>query len=154
MGKLYSTIVVGTDGSDAANQALHHAGELARATGADKILIVTAVRRVGRAEVLHEMEQIPESFDAEPDLYASDRYVLEQAEQLMKPYGVATETHLIGDKPADALIDIAEKHDADLIVVGNRGHGAGTRLFLGSVSTKVVQHAHHKCAVLVVSCTG
>ena len=152
MSSLYSTIVVGTDGSEPANQALRHAGELGKATGTEKIHVVMANRRVERAEVQMAMESIPEDLHAEPDLYASDKYVLVKAAELMEPYGIAVETHLIADSPADALIATAEQVDADLIVVGNRGLGAGARLFLGSVSTKVVHHAHHKCNVLVVSC--
>jgi nucleotide-binding universal stress UspA family protein len=152
MAPLYSTIVVGTDGSSDATQALLHAGELAQRNGTEKIHIVTAVRKVGRAEVLHEMDQIPTEFHAEPDLYASERYVLEQAAEMMEPYGIPVQTHLVGDRPASALIEMAEKFDADLIVVGSHGYNAGKRLFLGSVSSKVVHHAHHKCNVLVVSC--
>ena len=154
MDSLYSKIVVGTDGSDAANTALRHAGELARATGTEVIHIVMASRRVERAEVLDALDHLPESWDADPDLYAGDKYVLAKAEELMKPYGVAVETHLVSDAPADALITIAERERAELIVVGSQGHGAGARLFLGSVSTKVVHHAHGSCSVLVVSCGG
>lgn len=152
MTSLYENIVVGTDGSDAANTALHHAGELAKATGAQTVHIVMASHRIERAEVLMAMEELPESWEAEPDLYAGDRYVLVKAEEMMKQYGVAVETHLVSDAPADALIAIAKQQDADLIVVGSRGHGAGARLFLGSVSTKVVHHAHDICTVMVVSC--
>ena len=43
---------------------------------------------------------------------------------------------------------VASKHHADLIVMGAQGLGAIARFLLGSVSTRVVQHAN--CAVLVV----
>ena len=46
------------------------------------------------------------------------------------------------------MVQEAEASDADLIVVGTRGLHATKRLFLGSVSTKVVHHA--PCDVLVV----
>jgi nucleotide-binding universal stress UspA family protein len=152
MPALYRTIVVGTDGSDSANEALRHAGELGKVSGTEKIHVVMASRRIERAEVRMAMEDIPEDLDAHPDLHAGDKYVLAKADEMLEPYGIAVETHLIADGPADAIIDLAEQVGADLIVVGNRGHGAGKRLFLGSVSTKVVQHAHEICAVLVVSC--
>ena len=78
--------------------------------------------------------------------------MLAKAEEALQPFGVPVETHLVSDAPADALIAIAEQQGADLIVVGSRGHGAGARLFLGSVSTKVVHHAHDICTVMVVTC--
>ncbi len=149
---LYRTMVVGTDGSSSATEALLHAGELAKVSGTEKIHIVMASKRVERAEVQMAMADIPADLDAHPDLYASDRYVLARATEMLEPTGIPTETHLIADSAADALIYVAEQQEADLIVVGNRGLGAGKRLFLGSVSNKLVQHAHNICAVLVYSC--
>ncbi|OQW33314.1 MAG: hypothetical protein A4C66_13305 [Nitrospira sp. HN-bin3] len=51
-------------------------------------------------------------------------------------------------KPADEILTVAKKNKADLIVTGAKGLGAIGRVLLGSVSTRVVQHAH--CSVLVV----
>lgn len=51
-------------------------------------------------------------------------------------------------KPADEILTIAKQHKADLIVTGAKGLGAISRMLLGSVSTRVVQHA--TCSVLVV----
>jgi nucleotide-binding universal stress UspA family protein len=50
--------------------------------------------------------------------------------------------------PADEILKVSETHEADLIVTGAKGLGAIGRFFLGSVSTRVVQHA--TCSVLVV----
>ncbi len=51
-------------------------------------------------------------------------------------------------KPADEILAVAKKEKVDLIVTGAKGLGAIRRVLLGSVSTRVVQHAH--CGVLVV----
>jgi nucleotide-binding universal stress UspA family protein len=51
-------------------------------------------------------------------------------------------------KPADEILTVAKQHKADLIVTGAKGLGAISRMLLGSVSTRVVQHA--TCSVLVV----
>jgi nucleotide-binding universal stress UspA family protein len=50
--------------------------------------------------------------------------------------------------PADEIMKVADRQKADLIVVGAKGLGAVARFFLGSVSTKLVQHS--TCSVLVV----
>lgn len=51
-------------------------------------------------------------------------------------------------KPADEILTVAKQHKADLIVTGAKGLSAIRRVLLGSVSSRVVQHAH--CGVLVV----
>lgn len=51
-------------------------------------------------------------------------------------------------KPADEILKVAKQHKADLIVTGAKGLGAISRVLLGSVSTRVVQHS--TCSVLVV----
>ena len=51
-------------------------------------------------------------------------------------------------KPADEILTVAKQDKADLVVTGAKGLGAIRRVLLGSVSTRVVQHAH--CGVLVV----
>lgn len=51
-------------------------------------------------------------------------------------------------KPADEILTVAKQDKADLIVTGAKGMGAIRRVLIGSVSTRVVQHAH--CGVLVV----
>ncbi len=52
---------------------------------------------------------------------------------------------------ADAILDVAEEHRADLIVVGNRGMTGAKRFLLGSVPNKVSHHA--PCSVLIVRTT-
>jgi nucleotide-binding universal stress UspA family protein len=50
--------------------------------------------------------------------------------------------------PAAELVRIADEHRAGLIVVGSQGLSAIERFLLGSVSERVLRHAH--CSVLVV----
>ena len=65
--------------------------------------------------------------------------------------GVTVHTHALPEGGADALLDVAEAINADLIVVGNRGM-TGLRRVLGSVPSTVAHHAH--CAVLIVPTGG
>lgn len=51
---------------------------------------------------------------------------------------VSTDDH----GPGHAIVESAQKHHANLIVVGSRGQGAIKRTILGSVSTYVIHHGH------------
>jgi len=44
--------------------------------------------------------------------------------------------------PGSAIVSAAEKQNADLVIVGSRGHGTVRRTIMGSVSDYVVHHAH------------
>ena len=51
-------------------------------------------------------------------------------------------------KPAEEVIKVAAAQHTDLIVMGAKGLGAIARFLLGSVSTRVVQHAHYSVLVI------
>ena len=65
--------------------------------------------------------------------------------------GVEVETFAREGDPADAILDVAEERDADLIVVGNKGMTGAKRFLLGSVPNKVSHHA--PCSVLIIRTT-
>jgi nucleotide-binding universal stress UspA family protein len=67
------------------------------------------------------------------------------AARLLQP-AIECEGEAVQGQPAEALLE--EARDADLIVLGNRGHGGFASLLLGSVSHQVVQHA--LCPVTIV----
>ncbi len=62
--------------------------------------------------------------------------------------GVPVEFADVVGRPADELVELAERHDADLIVVGTREPGFVDRLLGASVSQDVARRAH--CDVLIV----
>jgi nucleotide-binding universal stress UspA family protein len=62
--------------------------------------------------------------------------------------GLAVEAFPRQGDPADAILDVAEEQDADLIVVGNKGLTGAERFLLGSVPNKVSHHA--PCSVLII----
>ena len=65
--------------------------------------------------------------------------------------GVSAHTHARQGDPADAILDVAEEIDADLVVVGNKGMTGAKRFLLGSVPNKVSHHA--PCSVLIIRTT-
>ncbi|MCD6292580.1 MAG: universal stress protein [Deltaproteobacteria bacterium] len=61
---------------------------------------------------------------------------------------IPLETIVVEGEPADSIVQLARKHDIDLLVIGSTGKGAVKRAFLGSVSAEVIEHA--PCGVYVV----
>jgi nucleotide-binding universal stress UspA family protein len=144
---MFKTIVVGTDGSETADVALGRALELARLTRASLHVVSAyepAAARVGGTPPAGEAAEwsIGSDFKVEA--------VLDRAGDRTRDSGVSIESHAVKGDPADAVIAVAERHDADLIVLGSKGM-QGARRLLGSVPNKVSHNA--PCDLLIVQTT-
>lgn len=149
---MFKSIVVGTDGSETAEKAVAEAIELAKANGA-ALHIVTAFQVETLRRIEREIEAEAAAAEAADMAWALNaRDAVEaratQAVEAATDAGVDATPHTREDNPADALIDVAEEIDADLIVVGNRGMTGARRFVLGSVPNRVSHHA--PCSVLIV----
>jgi nucleotide-binding universal stress UspA family protein len=83
-----------------------------------------------------------------PELREAGKAMVEEcADKLARAGYVVEQAPKLGN-PADEILNVAQEHKADLIITGAKGLGAIGRFLLGSVSTRVVQHA--TCSVLVV----
>ena len=76
---------------------------------------------------------------------------LKQACETIEEAGVEVTPYAREGDPADAILDVAEERDADLIVVGNKGMTGAKRFLLGSVPNKVSHHA--PCSVMIIRTT-
>jgi nucleotide-binding universal stress UspA family protein len=144
---MFGRIVVGTDGSDTASEAVKQATELAGATGA-VLHIVSAYEPVPADRLREESAEVPGDVAHSVGPREDVNQVLEGAEKTAKGAGVETQTHPREGEPADALLDVAEEVKADVIVVGNKGMTGAKRFLLGSVPNKVSHHA--PCGVWIV----
>lgn len=133
------TIVVGVDGSDASVEALRQAQNLAVPLSATLIAMASW--------------DVPPVYDGYVAMGIDDfdvraGQILQEAVE--KAFGADTpanvESRLIQGHPRHTLIEASK--DADLVVVGRRGHGGFGGMLIGSVSSALVAHAH--CPVLVV----
>ena len=144
---MYKAIVVGTDGTETAREAVEHAAALARICGA-RLHVVSAYKRAGDGLAM----AIPEAGMMAAAAAMNDDDVRASIEDLLRNAiagveGVEVVTHARPGVPGQALCEVAHEEKADLLVVGNRGmHGA--RRLLGSVPNYCAHHA--ECAVLVV----
>jgi nucleotide-binding universal stress UspA family protein len=143
---MFSSIVVGTDGSKTADRALTRALGLARLTGG-RLHVVSAY-----APAPAKVSGAPASEAAEwsvgPDFEVEG--VLDRAGDRARSEGVEIKAHSPKGDPADAILAVSKEIDADLIVLGSRGM-QGARRVLGSVPNKVSHRA--PCDVLIVHTT-
>ena len=144
---MFRSIVVGTDGSDTATQAVRQAIELARSVGA-RIDLVSAYEPVSDARLREESLHVPEDLQWMINPREDVQATLEAAASEIRAAGVEVEVFALQGDPADAILDVAEERGSDLIVVGNKGMTGAKRFLLGSVPNKVSHHA--PCSVLII----
>jgi nucleotide-binding universal stress UspA family protein len=147
---MFNRIVVGTDGSDTATQAVKEAVDLAKMAKA-QVEIVSAYEPVPQSRLKEEGEGISGDVSHSLNPREDVSLKLDQAAALAKQEKVDVITHPREGEPADAILDVAEENKADLIIVGNKGMTGAKRFLLGSVPNKVSHHA--PCAVLIVRTT-
>ena len=139
----WKTIVVGVDGSPGSRKALAWAAAEAADHGADLSVVNvwehTLLPPAGSVSV-------SEHYVPEPSQRTTDELVRVIKEELGDDPPVQIQAQVKEGRPAKVLID--ESAAADLLVVGQRGHGGFAGLVLGSVSRHVAAYA--KCAVTVV----
>ncbi len=155
-------IIVGVDGSEPSTRALHYAVEEASKHVDAAVLVVHAHRPASpRNRYAPAYSHMPAgTLERVTAQQSEEREQLEaiarqQADRVVQtalgslestPPGVVVKTVVVARDAARTLIDMSEQ--ADLVVVGNRGRGGFRGLRVGSVSQKVIGHAH--CTVVVV----
>lgn len=148
---MFSSVVVGTDGSPTADAAVQEAIALAARVGA-RLLIVSAYEPVSELRLREERRAAPSDAQWMVSPREDVLAVLRSAESAAAAGGVAeVESFARQGDAADAIIDIAEEQGCDLIVVGNKGMTGAKRFLLGSVPNKISHHA--PCSVLIVRTT-
>lgn len=138
---MFKRILLATDGSPSATEAARYARDLARLTGAEVL-------------VVHAHPRVP-PYLGEPNLTEMMHKILEESSAVVDPViadlaeaGIQASPVFLEGPAAEAILNVAEARECDLIVMGTRGHGQLAGMLLGSVSHKVLSNA--KVPVLVV----
>ena len=147
---MFGSIVVGTDGSETAKEAVRQATDLAKTLGST-IHLVSAYEPVPEGRLREERSEVPEDLQWMVNPREDVTTTLEETGEQVTEAGVEVDTHAREGDPADAILDVAEEKGADLIVVGNKGMTGAKRFLLGSVPNKVSHHA--PCSVLIIRTT-
>ena len=147
---MFARIVVGTDGSETAREAVREATELAKQTGAS-LDVVSAFEPVQPSRLREERREAPKDIEHTVNPQEDVEAILREAAEEVEAAGVKVRTFARQGEAADAILDVAEEEKADLIVVGNKGMTGAKRFLLGSVPNKVSHHA--PCSVLIIRTT-
>ena len=123
---MYKKVLVATDGSATAAHAAEIGMDVAKASGAEALILHVGDPKDGKK-------------------------VLAQAEKNLASSKVKVSTMSVSGDPADMICEVAEKEGVDLIVVGNKGMTGAKRFLLGSVPNQVSHHS--PCNVLIVKTT-
>jgi nucleotide-binding universal stress UspA family protein len=148
---MFTSIVVGSDGSERAAKAVAQAAELAKTVGAT-LYLVRAYKGVEQTMASamaagSMVTTMPELGDAAKEEASTITAALEQEAAPLRENGVTVDCRAEPGSPAPVLLETATAVKADLIVIGNRGM-TGAKRILGSVPNTLAHHA--ECAVLIV----
>ena len=136
-------ILIATDGSPEAREAIEYGLELAEEQHATATLLQVIPpmdwTQLDRGAVIRP---IPEEIEKRRGI------ALDEAASLAGAHGVPVTFEVVAGVPADEIVAYADNHDIDLTVVGSRGRGAVAGVLLGSVSQAVLHESRRP--VLVV----
>jgi nucleotide-binding universal stress UspA family protein len=137
-------VVAGVDGSEQSVAALRWADYLATACGGRTLVVAVWQANTASALLGEGWSPLPSDWDPQAIVQTELRHVLE--DYYGKDLPASVEARVEEGNPARVLMDLSK--DAQVLVVGSRGHGGFASLLLGSVSAACAEHA--KCPVLVV----
>jgi nucleotide-binding universal stress UspA family protein len=139
-------IVVGFDGSAAAQNALEWAIDVAQSKGGE-LVVVCAYRPIAAGELREQRRHAPAdvAHRLQPDAEATE--ILAEAQEQAVAAGVGVACVARTGAAADVILEVAEEQEARLIVVGTHAD-RGRRLFHPSIPNEISRRA--KCSVLIV----
>jgi nucleotide-binding universal stress UspA family protein len=139
-------IVVGVDGSEHSEEALDWAARMAKGMGSE-VVAVFAISPPVYFDTGYMAPVAPPQFDPEWRAAMKKEFEQDWCKALRKA-GVKYRTVFEDGHPSSVITQVADRVNADVIVVGRRGRGGVAELVLGSVSHQLVLHS--KRPVLVI----
>ncbi|SFR46537.1 universal stress protein [Halogeometricum limi] len=141
---MYDSILVPTDGSDGTAKALEHALEVATLSGATIHVLSVVDRRLYLAASEDQKDELRES------LHDDAVAAVDDVAETVRASDVSCTTAVRDGVPYRCVLDYADEHGVDMVVMGTHGRTGRDKLAsLGSVTERVVQNTSRP--VLVVS---
>lgn len=144
-------MLVCTDGSEQANEAIHCAAHITKALGAKVVLLsvsqpVEALEEPSTTEQGEDVKEKPKKKISEFPI--PEKKYLDEGKRLFKQIGIEAKTKLVEGDAVEEILREASEGKYDLIVTGSRGFSGLKRLIMGRVSLNVLEKA--EANVLIV----
>jgi nucleotide-binding universal stress UspA family protein len=140
-------ILAAIDGSEVSEKVLQKSKAIAEKYQSE-VLVMTIVKRMMPNYHYRMGADFGHTHLVDKDDEEIGKRMMEHAKEVFKDYPGKFDTLLAHGEPADGILEIADREQPDLLIMGSRGLGGFKRVMLGSVSTKVLHHAN--CDVMVV----
>lgn len=148
---MYKKIVAPLDGSNLSECSLEHVAALAKGCQIPSVVLLNVVepptRYTGYTGISQDaLDKIRKEFRAQNEEY------LDKVANKLKKKGINASPVIVEGKPADEILNYADKEQADLIIMSTHGSSGFSRWAFGSVADKVIRHS--PVPVLVVAPAG
>jgi nucleotide-binding universal stress UspA family protein len=140
---MYKHILIPTDGSDTAEKAVNSGIDFARESGA-RITFFTALPEYQLPSTASVMSHRPAVSLAQYEQRSAEKAggILARAVDRARACGVGCDAdHALSDRPYQAIIDAAKRHDCDVIFIGSHGRKGLAALWYGSETSEVLTHS-------------
>ncbi len=144
---MFQKALVAVDGSQPSLKAVDTACQLMETGALKEITLLNVVHYPAPAVMGDGITMLELPVEYHQVLRDAAQQIIEEVQKHLES-STNVNSRVESGNPAEVILDVAQKDKYDLIVIGSRGLNQVQRLFMGSVSSKVVTLAH--CPVLVV----
>ena len=138
---MYQNILIPTDGSEAAEAAAKHGQQLAETVGAT-VHVINCVEPIPLGKMPAGIKSSSSGHEGTIEQQRKlGEYAIGTIVDELEDAGISFVEELLHGPPGDEIIDYAEEHDIDLIVMGTEGRTGSERFLIGSVADKVVRRS-------------
>ena len=138
---MYEKILVPTDGSDTAENAVEHALDIAEKYGAEvHALYVVDVDSMSLSLGAEQVDRLQQGqFDEMEEVKSKAEEATGYVADAARVHGLEAVEHIAGGQPHRVVAEYAEDHDIDLVVMGSHGRSGVKRALLGSVTERTLR---------------
>ena len=137
---MYRKILVPLDGSEFSECVLNHVRAIATECHVPQVVLLGVAEPISyQVYYMVGIEDRVRDMQKETEKYV-ESYLSKAADSLKKD-GVAVQTVVVSGRPAEEILDYANKNQVDLIIMSTHGRSGVSRWVLGSVTDKVVRHS-------------
>jgi len=137
---MYQKILVPLDGSEFSECVLNHVKAIATECHVPQVVLLGVAEPISyQVYYMVGIEDRVRDMQKETEKYVES--YLSKAADSLKEDGIAVQTVVVSGRPAEQILDYANKNQVDLIIMSTHGRSGVSRWVIGSVTDKVVRHS-------------